>query len=57
MVHGATQMNPDWIYLLEPANDNAPHDPLDYEDFDPSVIPYDGDMTLDCLDVMELLSL
>jgi hypothetical protein len=28
--------------MTRAANDNAPHDPRDYEDFDPSVLPHDA---------------
>jgi hypothetical protein len=36
------------------ANDNAPYDPLDYEDYDPAecLEPYDDDMTIDVVSFM-----
>jgi hypothetical protein len=45
---------------LEAANDNAPNDPLDYEDFDPSILPlgacFANDATLDLFAIIELLN-
>jgi len=48
-----------WAFLLAdippPANDN--HEPLDYEDFDPAVIPlFDESAPLDVATIMELLT-
>jgi hypothetical protein len=46
--------------LVNVRNDNAPHDPVDYEDFDPSQLPDDltfsDDTPLSSLDVMALFA-
>jgi hypothetical protein len=55
MVHRKEQNMSYWLNLIA-ANDNAPHDPRDYEDFDPAeLMPdevYEDDTPLDVVSFM-----